>query len=296
MKIDLNILEIISILVVVCLLLVIAISIAENRKLQVTRYRITHKRIPKAFHGFKIVQISDLHNARFGNDNVQLIEQVRALSPDLIVVTGDMIVGKPGKEIHTAVQTMNALAKIAPVYFSLGNHELRAKVYGDTYGDMWTDFIHGLDPCIQILDDASSCITRQGQSIQLHGITLTPALYRRLKKTPMREDYLTSVIGTNDPMQFHIFLAHNPLYFKEYTKWGANLVFSGHVHGGMIRLPFLGGVISPMLHLFPRYDRGLFEVSNQYMILSGGLGNHTFKIRVNNIPEIVSVTLENETM
>jgi hypothetical protein len=89
-------------------------------------------------------------------------------------------------------------------------------------------------------------------------------------------------------------MAHNPEYFEEYVTWGADLIFSGHVHGGMVRLPFLGGAVSPMIHFFPKYDKGLFENSNRYMILSGGLGNHTYKFRVNNLPEIVSVTLESE--
>ena len=82
-------------------------------------------------------------------------------------------------------------------------------------------------------------------------------------------------------------------YFKDYANWGANLTFSGHVHGGIMQVPFIGGVISPKLKLFPEYDKGLFENSGKYMILSGGLGNHTIKFRINNLPEIVLVTLEN---
>jgi hypothetical protein len=137
-------------------------------------------------------------------------------------------------------------------------------------------------------------LERDGQQIALYGLNLTTEYYKRFLKTPMPPSYLNDLFGTCDEGMYHIFMAHNPEYFEEYVTWGADLIFSGHVHGGMVRLPFLGGAVSPMIHFFPKYDKGLFENSNRYMILSGGLGNHTFKFRVNNLPEIVSVTLESE--
>lgn len=296
MKLCLNILGILSILLIVCLVIVIFISYIENRKLVVTKYSIYAKNIPKAFHGFHIVQLSDLHNAQFGEQNCRLINQVSNLKPDVILVTGDMLIGKPGCDSSIAVNTLNALCEIAPVYFSMGNHELRASIYTDTYGDMWEQFKHSLSDKVNLLLDDRAELIREDAHIYLYGLNLTPQLYKRVRRTPMENNYLEGLFGTAKEKDYHIFMAHNPDYFKDYVSWGADLVFSGHVHGGMLRIPFLGGVVSPMVHLFPHYDKGLFEESNKYMILSGGLGNHTFKFRVNNLPEIVSVTLNQETI
>ena len=294
MNLYLNILGILSILIVVCLAVVCTISYYENHRLAVTRYQIKDILLPRSFQGFHIVQLSDLHNVSFGKDNEELIRAVAKLKPDIILVTGDMIVGKPGKDVSFAADTMNTLANIAPVYFSMGNHELRTSIYTEMYQDMWEQFLEKLSPDIHLLFDQKTLLIRGDSRIWLYGLNLTPELYKRMRRTPMEKRYLDSLFGKCDPEEYHIFMAHNPDYFEDYAAWGANLTFSGHVHGGMIRIPFLGGALSPMIHFFPKYDKGLFEYSGKYMILSGGLGNHTFKFRVNNLPEIVSVTLEHE--
>lgn len=291
MKLCLNIIQIISILVIVCFVAVCIISYIENRRLVVTRYELWASKLPKVFDGFRIVQLSDLHNASFGDKNEELVKEIAKLKPDIILITGDVIVGKPGKDVSFAADTMNALVSIAPVYFSLGNHELRASIYEDIYGDMWQDFYNRLDKKITVLRDERILIERDGDCMALYGLDLTPELYKRFKHTPMKKDYLTNLFGECEKGMYHIFMAHNPDYFKQYADWGADLTFSGHVHGGMIQVPMLGGAVSPMVHFFPKYDKGLFEHLGKYMILSGGLGNHTFKFRVNNLPEIILVTL-----
>lgn len=296
MKLCLNILAIISILIVVCLIVVCIISYFENRRLVITKYQIKDNLIPEEFEDFHIVQLSDLHNAAFGTGNGELISKVAELKPDIILITGDMIIGKPGKDVMFAADTMNALTDIAPVYFSMGNHELRTSIYRDVYQDMWDCFLKRLSPKIHLLSDEKTEIVKNDSSICLYGLNLTPELYKRMFHTPMSADYLTSLFGICDKEKYHVFMAHNPDYFKNYAGWGANLTFSGHIHGGMIRIPVIGGTLSPMIHFFPKYDKGLFEYSNKYMVLSGGLGNHTFKFRVNNLPEIVSVTLKKETI
>ncbi|MDD6072369.1 MAG: metallophosphoesterase [Clostridiales bacterium] len=294
MNLCLNIFQIISILIGVCFVVVCLISFIENRRLVVTSYELWSTKLPKAFEGFHIIQLSDLHNACFGENNSNLIERIRKLEPDVIFVTGDMIVGKPGKDVRFAADTMNQLVSIAPVYMSLGNHELRTSIYTESYGSMWKDFLERLDSQITILRDEKIFLEHNGEKIALYGLDLTPKFYKRFKHTPMKAEYLNDLFGKCEQEFYHIFLAHNPDYFKQYAGWGADLTFSGHVHGGMIQIPFLGGVLSPMVHFFPEYDKGVFEYSNKYMILSGGLGNHTFKFRVNNLPEIVSVTLNPE--
>ncbi len=294
MNLFLNILEIASILVGACIIIICVISCIENRRLTVTEYRVRDFLIPEAFDAYHIVQISDLHNASYGQRNERLIGEVAKCKPDIILITGDVIIGKPDTDVLFAADTVNQLAKIAPVYFSMGNHELRVKEYPDIYSDMWQQFVSHLSPEIHLLLDREETIERDNAILRLYGLNLTTDLYRRWIRTSMSPDYLTALFGEADPNAYHIFMAHNPDYFDEYAAWGANLTFSGHVHGGMIRLPFFGGLVSPMISFFPKYDKGLFRIGQKIMILSGGLGNHTFKFRVNNLPEIISVFLYHE--
>lgn len=290
----LKVLGILSILGIVCLSIILIISYFENRKLTITKYHITDKRVPEAFNGFHIVHLTDLHNAEFGAHNKQLIHVINELNPDIIIITGDMIIGKPGQDVTEAVKVINRLCDIAPVYFSMGNHELRVSLYEDVYGDMWNQFMERISSKVHLLFDEKIALVKAGCTMWLYGLSLTPKLYKRIIKTPMPEGYLESLFGECNPQEYHIFMAHNPDYFSDYARWGANLTFAGHVHGGMIRIPWLGGALSPMIHFFPKYDKGLFEENGQYMVLSGGLGNHTFKFRVNNLPEVVSLKLSTD--
>lgn len=292
MNLCLNILGILCILMLAGLAMVCVISFIENRRLQVNRYHIQDSHIPESFNGFRIVQLTDMHNTSFGKGNARLLERVSGLSPDIIVITGDMLVGRPGTDVVLAADTMNALCGIAPVYFSMGNHELRISRYPDKYGDMWERFLERLSPEVCCLFDKYTMVKNGDSHIYLYGVTLTPKLYTRFKEVHMPKKHLTNRFGVSDASDYNIFLAHNPEYFEDYAEWGANLIFSGHVHGGIVQLPFFGGVISPKMQLFPKYDKGLFEHEGKYMILSGGLGNHTLKFRVNNLPELVLVTLE----
>ena len=293
MNLFLIILEIICILFLVVFATVCLVSFIENRRLSIAKYQIEDTTIPRSFSGFRIVHLTDMHNATFGKDNEVLLNKVKDLKPDIIVITGDMLVGIPDSDVYIAAKTMNSLTDIAPVYFSMGNHELRISRYIDKYGDMWERFINELSPDIHKLFDTSEVIEKNGERIYLHGLTLTPKLYTRLKDIKMPKKHLKKRFGKCKNNEYHIFLAHNPDYFNDYATWGAKLTFSGHVHGGIMQVPFLGGVISPKLAIFPKYDKGLFEISNKYMILSGGLGNHTIKFRINNLPEIILATLNN---
>jgi hypothetical protein len=274
------------------LLFVIIISFIENHIIKITSYVIEDKKIPKEFDGFVIAHLTDLHNTSFGNNNEKLIDKVRKLSPDIIVVTGDMLVGHKNTDVTVAANVLNELTLVAPTYFSMGNHELRISRYLDTYGSMWDSFLKQLLPEVNLLFDEKTTVSRNDSHINLFGVTLNPKLYTRLKDIRMPKKHLSKRFGYCNNDEFNIFLAHNPEYFKDYAAWGADLTFAGHVHGGIVRIPFLGGVISPKLKLFPEYDKGLFEHSNKYMVLSGGLGNHTIKVRINNHPEIVKVTLK----
>ena len=128
--------------------------------------------------------------------------------------------------------------------------------------------------------------------MEICGLELERCYYQRLRLKNMEKSYLNGLLGKSREDCYELLIAHNPDYFKEYAAWGADLTLSGHVHGGVMRLPYLGGVISPMLHLFPKYDGGMFKEYGRLMILGRGLGMHTIPVRVFNPGEVVVVDLE----
>lgn len=278
----------------ICFLGICIISMIENRKIAITRYQISSPKIPKSFQDCRIMVLADLHNACFGEKNETLLRMIREQQPDYILLAGDMMIGKPGRPTDVPAHLIKELAGNYPVYYAKGNHELRVSLYRETYGHMWKDYQKELEGRVTWLVNDHVRLTRAGASIWLYGLDIAPDYYKRFRHRPMEVNYLTDALGEPEPEAYRILLAHNPDYFPEYAAWGADLVLSGHLHGGMIRLPFLGGMLSPMFHFFPKYARGRYEEQNSVLLLSGGLGNHTFKFRVNNLPELLLITLSHE--
>ncbi|MBR1567493.1 MAG: metallophosphoesterase [Lachnospiraceae bacterium] len=276
-------------------LTVIMISIYENRTLTVSRYRVESSRIPEGFSGKKIILLADLHNARFGKDNERLIRTVEEESPNYIVLAGDMIVSDVNSDYSATVILLRELSKKCPVYYVKGNHELRVATHLEDYGKFWDTYKDEIKDYVTFLDNKSVELYREGdKAVRLTGLDTAQEYYKRFRRAPMESEYLERVLGKTEENTYEILAAHHPAYYQDYVKWGADLVLSGHIHGGMVRLPLLGGMISPMVQFFPKYDRGRFDENGSVMLLSGGLGNHTLKIRINNLPEIVVAELVHE--
>lgn len=274
---------------------VLGISRYENKNLKVENYRIKSARLPDMFDDFKIVFLSDLHAVSFGEGNHKLIEQIDRIHPDMILVGGDMIVGKKDQTTEVAYELLHHLAMGYPVVCANGNHEYRMKLYRELYGTRYDCYVSDLRASgVTYLENNSIKIIKNGESITVTGLELARKYYQRGAKTPMQPAYLNKVLGSKIKNQFQILLAHNPLYFPEYAKWGADLVLSGHNHGGLIRLPFLGGLVSPQMTFFPQYDAGYYCIGDSQMIISRGLGTHTFPIRVWNRPELSVIHLQGE--
>ncbi len=236
------------------------------------------------------VLLSDLHNKSFGKDNEKLLREIKKLAPDSILVAGDMMTAQKGDKFHVALRFMDQLAKEYPIYYGMGNHEYRAGLYSEQYGNIYEEYMSGLHSCgIEPL--INETVSLPSANINICGLQMDRCYYKRFRKYPMKEDYLPEVLGKPQQDKFQILIAHNPEYFEEYAKWGADLVVSGHVHGGLMRLPYLGGVVSPKLTLFPKYDGGRFREGNSEMILSRGLGTHTLPIRIFNPGELIMIRL-----
>lgn len=287
------------IIIILIILLVIALSfrlvvwesLRENRNVRVTRYEV---RLPKkkAKKNYRICFVSDFHEAEEGRLNSLIINLIRENSPDIILIGGDMINRSNSKGMDPAIDLLNDLSDIAPCYFANGNHELKAREMEDEYPGVYKEFLAKLPKDIRYLNNETAVIDELNTAVT--GLDVSTEFYKRGRKIPMTEDYLRGLTGNLDDSRINILLAHNPDYFPEYKCLSPDIVFSGHFHGGLVRLPLLGGMIGTRLNLFPKYDYGMFDEDGSRLIVTNGLGSHTLKLRINNIPEIVFIDMLQE--
>lgn len=255
--------------------LCIVCSLWQNNALTVTNYRAeSNKSLPQD--GLRIVQLSDLHNKWFGNGQTRLLTELRAQNPDLIVCTGDMVDSRR-TELAPAFALAEALTEIAPTYYVSGNHELRLS------NEMRNALYDGLSARgVILLLNRTDTLTVRGCTVTLIG----------LDDRNLEDNTLSQIADSLPTENIRILLAHEPQAFSHYAAY-ADVVFSGHTHGGQIRLPFVGGLAAPDQGLFPKYDAGEFQEGEATMFISRGLGNSLFPIRVFNRPELVTVTIQN---
>lgn len=258
-------------------------------------YRITNPKIKAPDGQLRIVFLSDLHNVSIGTDNQLLLQKVTDLCPDLVLVGGDMIVGKPGCSMEIGLQFLKKLAAHRAVYAANGNHEYRLRCYPDTYRDMYDQYCQALaDADICLLANDCIAVTVKQTPVIIYGYELDRRYYHRFKRQVLPLEQLTDAIGTVDPDCCSILLAHNPRYAETYFEWGADLVLCGHYHGGIVRLgrglPVLGNDFS----LFPKYAYGHHQKQHRHLITSAGLGEHTIPVRINNPRELVLIDIQRD--
>ena len=287
-----------NIIIPIIILLIAVLSLyvyKESTGYRIVKYSISDPRVKKD--NLKIVFISDLHNNQYGDNNALVMKDIDEIKPDFICIGGDILTasGEKWAGYSRAVSFIEQLASKYKVYYGMGNHEARLKRLAFKFPEgTYENFSKELDNIgTPLLDDA--CINLNEINVDLYGLNLEHDFYRKVITKPFPSDHLDKKLGTIDKEKFSILLAHNPEHFKQYADWGADLVLSGHVHGGIIRLPFLGGVVSPAFKIFPKYDGGLFLEKNSRMILSRGLGSHTIPIRVNNKAELVVVEITGQS-
>lgn len=236
-----------------------------------------------------LVFLSDLHNNEFGTENENLLSEIDRICPDLILIGGDMMVCKGKREIEPALSFVERLAQRYPVYYANGNHEERMNREREIYGDLYDIFQKRLsDAGVVYLSDASAEV---GRDLRITGCNLKERYYQHRFTVPklLPEELMRA--GAADPNRFQILLLHSPLFFEACRKWGADLTLCGHFHGGTIRLPFLGGVMTPQYQFFLPWCAGRFEEEGKTMLVSRGLGTHSINLRFNNRPQLVWVTL-----
>ncbi len=243
--------------------------------------------------GIKFVLLSDLHSKSFGRNNVKLLRAIENIKPDMILIAGDMYTAGRGQTAEVARELVCSLSARYPVYYGMGNHEYKTRMFPEEYGEVYEDYAKELGQAgVRLLINEKACLSEL--PVDIYGLDLGREYYRKFHGAQMEKGYLGGLLGKPDPERFTVLIAHNPDYFEEYARWGADLVVSGHVHGGLMRLPVLGGVISPAMKLFPKYDGGLFQEGKSIMILSRGLGTHTLPIRIFNPGELVVIRVDGQ--
>ena len=269
---------------IVAILILLIIWIAYgNTDLEIYKYNVKSEDIPSEFDNFRIVQISDLHNAEFGENNEKLLLMLKQADADIIAITGDMIDSR-NTDIDVAISFAQKAVNIAPVYYVNGNHESR--VSGE-----YEKLKQGLtDAGVTILENSSADITIGDEAITLIGIN-DPTFRMELVDDTMEQNIahqLEDMIPDND--NYKVLLAHRPEYFDVYAG-NVDLILSGHAHGGQFRIPFIGGLVAPGQGFFPEYYEGSHIKENTEMIVSRGIGNSIIPFRINNKPEIIVAEL-----
>ena len=278
------------------------ICIVQNRErkaegmpdFKVTRYKI---RIDgngnRPERPFSVVLLSDLHNVSYGEANSRLLQEIKSQNPALILIAGDMLT-QSGIEPDTdaAIALLDGLTGKYPVYYANGNHECRLKLGDEQAAEYYERYVARIRRFgVHMLENRRKATEACGMKLRIWGVEIPMDCYRRGKNMRLTAEHMQELLGEPDEHSYNILLAHHPMCFDAYASWGADLTLSGHLHGGIVRLPVLGGVISPQMRLFPKYDRGLFAKDGRKLIVSGGMGSHTIPLRINNPPELVVIDI-----
>ena len=266
-------------LITIVVIIVATVTILGNYDVETYKYNIKSEKIPESFDGFRIAQVSDLHNAEFDKYNSTVLQPIFLSRPNIIVITGDMIDSR-NTDVDVALSFAQKAVNIAPVYYINGNHESRVP---EEYEELKKGLI---EAGITVLENESVDITIGEETISLIGIN-DPTFRMKLVDDTMEQNIghqLMDIIPDND--NYKVLLAHRPEYFDVYAG-NVDLVLSGHAHGGQFRIPFVGGLVAPGQGFFPEYYEGSYIEDNTEMIVSRGVGNSIIPFRINNKPEII---------
>lgn len=255
-------------------------SYYQNNKLDLSTYTITSQKIAGA--GLKIVQLSDLHSKEFAENQHRLVNKVKAVKPDIITFTGDLIDQKRYDE-NAALSLMKQLVAIAPTYYVTGNHEY--------WSGRFQQLEQGLKAAnIKILHNQKEELHLNGTRFIIAGVD-DPAVSGEEAAVTIASELEETLAGVTE-QDFILLLSHRPELFSLYEKHDIDLVLSGHAHGGQVRIPFVGGLAAPDQGLLPKYTAGIYEKDGTKMIVNRGLGNSIIPQRLFNTPEIVEINIK----
>ncbi len=255
----------------------------EKNNFVLMKYKFESDKIKTAK---KFIFISDLHDKQFGKDNEKLIEAIEECKPDFIVIGGDMMVTKGLVDLKPSLLFCEKISKKYKVYYANGNHELRMK--NEKYGDLYSVLNKAVKEMgIYRLEDSCEKI----EEICIYGLDIDKKYYKKLDNAEFDNTYIEEKLGSVSVDKFNILLAHSPLFLNAYAKWGADLVLSGHFHGGTVRVWKDIGLMTPQIHFFSDMVHGLKKKDATNLIISSGLGTHSINIRLNDRAELILIEL-----
>ena len=265
------------------------------KRFKTVHYTIHSNKIKDA-RGIRFAVIADLHGMEFGPDNRKLPETIHRYRPDGILIAGDMIVRNDSASLKTASSLLRSLAQQYPVYYALGNHEYKlyrtdpqencmAARYQEYEKELKTAGIH-------ILHNESCSLQVGKTSLTVYGLEIPLIYYKKPFSPQLKREEIRELIGEPSSDSLNILLAHSPKYGDTYFDWGADLILSGHYHGGIVRIGRHNGLLSPQLHPFPKFCCGDFHRKDQHMLVSAGAGEHTIPVRIHNPRELLMVDLK----
>ena len=280
-------------------LIVSVIMLVEGKRelgfFKITRYFLKVPKFRPLETAKKVILLADLHNKVYGEQNDKLFRAIRREKPDLILIAGDMLVGRgEDADFTEALSFIARLPSVCPVYYSLGNHEQRLKEAPWNHGGkVYYNYKNALQESgIHFLENQTEDVMLDKLCVRISGLELPLNTYEKFKKCKVTSEDISRCIQKSEEEKYNILLAHNPVFFPAYKKWGADLTLSGHLHGGIIRIPGLGGLITPQAVLFPRYSGEMTQEDNHALIVSKGLGTHTINLRFCDNAEVVVINLQ----
>ncbi|MDA1771380.1 metallophosphoesterase [Bacillus cereus] len=272
-----------SVLLIATLVGCIIFLYLQNNLISITEVKITSSKIPSSFKGYKILQISDLHNKQFGDNQDVLIQKIKSIDPDIIAITGDLIDSK-SYDAEVSMQLIREIVKKYPVYFVTGNHEQWSGKYNRLEKELKKYDVN-------VLRNEHVGIRKGEQEINLLGIDDPEFVNGNRDEGNIIIDEIKKAKIEMQPDRYNVLLSHRPEFLTEYADEQIDLVLSGHAHGGQVRLPFIGGLVAPNQGVLPKYTAGLYVEQSTSMVVSRGLGNSIIPQRILNRPEIVVVQL-----
>ena len=270
--------------VYLCLIIFFIWVTLDNALIHTTYTTVQIKGLPDSFSGYRIVQVSDLHNNLYGPGQSYLISCIKAAKPDIIVVTGDLI-DRNTHDVDNAMAFISRAVEIAPVFYVTGNHE------SDVLNEYKDLMIRMNRAGVTELDNKSTSLVSDGDVITLAGIR-DPAFDWSRSSAETADAEIKKALEGCDREQVTVLLSHRPELLKTYAANGVDLVLTGHAHGGQVRLPFVGPIYSPSLGLFPKLTSGLYREGETQMFVSRGIGNGIAPYRFNDGPELAVIILE----
>lgn len=271
-----------------CILLLLLLIYISNNCLKITRYKVKNNKIPESFDNFKIVHISDVHSKIFGENNTKFIQKVEKINPDIIIMSGD-IIDDSCRDIEQFVKNFEKLYKEYPTYYSIGNHERKL---GYNNYKKYIELLRKYG--VHVIINGSEYLEKDNSKIKVNALKFRENMQPKVLTKEKEEKYIKFMknkLGKINNNEFNILIAHDPENFKMYEKLNVDLIFSGHIHGGLVRIGKIC-LLSPRRKFFPKYSYGKNTLNNTTIITSSGIGNASIPIRLFNRPEIVVVTLK----